>query len=65
MCHMSHDMCRMSHVLRHMSHVTCFFVCFLTQVGEISWWMVGYQRGLPRIFLIQPLLTALPLKPQR
>ena len=49
-CHMSHVMCLVSPVTCQVSgikHIFLFFV-FL-QIGEFSWWRVGYQRGLPRL----------------
>ena len=54
MCHMSGVRCHVSRVTCHVSRVMChifiFFYMFL-QRGEISWWRVCYQRGLPRLVL--------------
>ena len=58
MCHMSHVTCHVSRVMYHMSHVMCQishdfnFNFFFGQSGETSRWRVCYQRGLPRLVLI-------------
>ena len=45
----------MCHVSRHVSRVTChhFFIFFFGQSGEVYWWRVCYQRGLPRLVLVK------------
>ena len=46
-------MCHMSHVI--MCHMSCvvfssyFFPSFFNQSGEVIWWRVCYQQGLPRL----------------
>ena len=50
MCHMHVScMCHISGVRCQVSGVRCNF--FLS--GEVSWWRVDYQRGLPRLVLPQ------------
>ena len=55
---MSRVMCHVSPVTCHLSPVTChMFFCFLfykkkmVKSAGASWWMVCYQRGLPRLVL--------------
>ena len=53
-CHVSYFTGHVSCVTCHMSHVMChFFHVFLLQSGEASWWRVCYQRGVPRLVLIE------------
>ena len=66
MCHESHVMCHQSCVTCHMSCVTCHMSTknlkklkkniytseIIGQSGGASWWMVCYQRGLPRLVLL-------------
>ena len=52
--------CHMSHVMCHMSRVTCkifFLLIFFGQSGESSRWRVCYQRGLPRLVSISPVMV--------
>ena len=56
MCHVSRHMSRhMSRVTCHVSRVTChiFFSFFFRQSGEAYRWRVCYQRGLPRLVLVE------------
>ena len=68
MCHVSrHVSCHVSRVTCHMSHVNFFFFFFFGQSGEAYRWRVCYQRGLPRLVLLQeyfffkvPFPTSIP-----
>ena len=58
-CHVSRVMCHVSPVMCHMSPVTCHFFCIrkisftkIGQSGGASRWRVCYQRGLPRLVLL-------------
>ena len=53
---MSYVTCQMSHVKYHMSHVTCHISSLLQSDGVIRW-RVCYQRNLPRLVLIAPILA--------
>ena len=44
---MSHVTCHVSRDTCHVSHVLSFFFC--GQSGEVYWWRVCFQRGLPRL----------------
>ena len=66
MCHVSCVTCHVSRVTCHLSPVTCHFFLkhfniylyiyffYFKKNGGASWWRVCYQRGLPRLFLIEP-----------
>ena len=46
-CHVSGVRCQVSPVMCQMSHV--FILFFPGQIGGACWWMVCYQRVLPRL----------------
>ena len=69
--HVSHVMCRMSHIAYQVSHVTCqvsHIHCIFSVGGGqndgASKWRVCYQRGLPRLVLLQDRvgIPGIPMK---
>ena len=58
MCHLSCVTCYVSRVTCHLSHVIFFIIIFFWQSGGSSRRRVCYQRGLPRLVIIQASLTA-------
>ena len=58
-CHVSRVTCHVSRVTCHVSRVTChvshviFFFFFFGKSGEVYRWRVCYQRGLPRLVLLE------------
>ena len=55
MCHVSHVTFYVSHVKCHVSHVMCYMsiIIFFLQSDEAYWWRVCYQRGLPRLVVME------------